>query len=51
MSKRLIITLSDELHTSVESMAKLMGVSAAEYTRFLLLKAVEKKMDDDKSEW
>ena len=47
MSKRLIITLSDELHSAVETSAKKLGVSITEYVRFLILKAQERERELD----
>lgn len=42
MSKKLIITVSNELFGMVETLAKDMGVSIPEYIRFLILKEKEK---------
>ncbi len=43
MSKRLIVTISEDLYSSVESTAKKLGISITEYVRFLILKAQEKE--------
>ena len=45
MSKRIILTISDELQKSVERLAKDMGISIPEYIRFLVLKAVENDLN------
>lgn len=45
MSKRLIITVSEELYQTVEKLAKDMGVTSTEYVRFLILKAKEQQVD------
>jgi len=42
MSKRIILTISDELQKSIERLAKERGVAIPEYIRFLIIKAVEK---------
>jgi hypothetical protein len=47
MSNKLIVTISDELYMTVESLAKRMGVSIPEYIRFLILKEQEKMKDSE----
>ena len=45
MSKKIIITVSDELAQNIDEASKEMGVSTTEYIRFLILKAQETNSD------
>lgn len=43
MSKRIILTVSDDLYLMVENIARDMGVSVTEYIRYLILKSKEQE--------
>ncbi|MFA5300193.1 MAG: hypothetical protein WC389_18555 [Lutibacter sp.] len=44
MSKRIVLTVSDELNQSLEEMAKDMNISVLEYIKYLILKSKENEM-------
>jgi hypothetical protein len=46
VSERIIVTVSPELHKTIEALASLMGVSIPEYIRFLILKKKEEMEQD-----
>ena len=47
MSKKLIVTVSDELFATIGKLANNMGVSFPEYIRHLILKEKEKEQDKE----
>ena len=47
MSKRVILTITEELYGEVEKLAKKLGISPTEYVRFLILKSLERAKEQD----
>jgi predicted DNA-binding protein len=43
MSKRIVLTLSDDMHKELSEKAKKVGVTAADYIRHLIIKDKENK--------
>ncbi len=43
MSKRMVLTVTDEMYLSLETSAKKLGITPLEYIRYLLMKDNEAK--------